>query len=101
MDTDMKACRCPNLMIISYYTGYIIMAVGVLNLISLIISLLLAEWNPALDFAISFSLTDIVGLLMVLIGYPAHKKQDFVGGLVGGSFLHKVGNNRVGGEGFS
>lgn len=75
MDTDMKACRCPNLMIISYYTGYIIMAVGVLNLISLIISLLLAEWNPALDFAISFSLTDIVGLLMVLTGYPAHKKK--------------------------
>ncbi|NLW64613.1 MAG: TrkH family potassium uptake protein, partial [Clostridiales bacterium] len=60
--------RFPSFHIISYYTGYIIFGIAVLMGIPLITSLLMAEWNPALDFVISMSVSVIIGLLMMLLG---------------------------------
>ncbi len=54
--------------IISYYTGYIIIGTAFFMAIPLFTSLLMGEWNPALDFVISMSVALIVGYLMMTLG---------------------------------
>ena len=60
--------RYPSFYIISYYTGYIIIGIAFLMAIPLIVSLVMSEWNPALDFVISMSVSLIVGYLMMTLG---------------------------------
>lgn len=60
--------RYPSFHIISYYTGYVVLGTAVLMCIPLLISLLMREWNPALDFLISMSISVIIGLLMMTLG---------------------------------
>jgi len=57
------------LKIILYYSGCIIVGGGMLMLLPVVTSLMLKEWNPALDFLISFALTVIVGLLFIIFGW--------------------------------
>lgn len=54
--------------IISYYTGYIILAIALLMIIPIVTSLIFKEWNPLLDFIISCAISLIVGLTMRLLG---------------------------------
>ncbi|MDI6816400.1 MAG: potassium transporter TrkG [Actinomycetota bacterium] len=49
--------------IISFYTGKLIMGIGLLMLIPMAISLASQEWSPVLDFLIGASITIIAGLL--------------------------------------
>lgn len=60
--------RFPSIIIVSYYIGYIILGISLLMFIPLLTSLLMREWNPALDFTISMCISIIVGLLMILFG---------------------------------
>lgn len=54
--------------VISYYTGYIVLAIGFLMIIPLITSCAFKEWNPMFDFMISCAISIIVGLSMIRIG---------------------------------
>ncbi len=60
--------------IISYYTGYIILGGGMLMILPLITSLLFGEFNPALDFVISATITSSIGLLLLFLG--KHTKEN-------------------------
>ena len=60
--------RYPSFHIISYYTGYVILGTAVLMGIPLLTSLLMSEWNPALDFLISMSISVIIGYLLMTLG---------------------------------
>ncbi|MDF2484041.1 MAG: trkH1 [Herbinix sp.] len=54
--------------IISYYTGYVILVVALLMLLPIFTSLVTGEWVPMVDFIISFEVSLIVGLSMILAG---------------------------------
>lgn len=53
---------------ISYYIGFVILILGVLQVIPLITSLLYKEWQISIIFLFSASISAIVGLLFMLIG---------------------------------
>ena len=65
------AARFPSLIITSYYIGYIVLGTAFLMLVPLLTSLLLCEWNPALDFLISLCVAVITGIAMILFGQKA------------------------------
>jgi len=58
----------PGVYIVSFYTGYIIVGTAFLMLLPLFISLIMGEWNPALDFVISMSISLITGLSLMNFG---------------------------------
>lgn len=64
----MERIKTPNIRIISYYTGYIVIIVASLMLIPIITSFLFQEWNPLLDFIISCAIAFIIGLALVILG---------------------------------
>ena len=64
--------------IVSYYTGYIIVGGALIMLLPIITSLLFAEWNPALDFVISASITVIIGLLFLFFGRQTRQNKAYV-----------------------
>ncbi|MDP4110288.1 MAG: TrkH family potassium uptake protein [Bacillota bacterium] len=67
----MKNTRVAGAFIISYYTGCIVFGISLLMAVPLTTSLLMREWNPVLDFAISMSFSVIAGLVLILIGRKA------------------------------
>lgn len=73
MKTNQRALT--SLSIVSYYTGYIILGIAVLMLIPLVTSLSLGEWNPVFDFLISFSVSTIAGLCLILLGRHTHEHK--------------------------
>ena len=56
-------------LIISYYTGYIVLGTALLMAIPITTALLLQEWNPFLDFVISMSISVIMGFAMIFFGW--------------------------------
>lgn len=67
-----------SILIISYYTGYIILGIAFLILIPLLTSLLLGEWNPFFDFVISMAISTILGLILILIGKQTRENKTYV-----------------------
>ena len=65
----------PGILIIFYYTGYIVIGIAALMLVPLLVSLCLGEWNPALDFSIGMSLSMLAGIGMILAGRHARGMQ--------------------------
>lgn len=60
---------------VSYYLGYIITVISVLMAVPFLTSLIMSEWNPALDFLISMSVTALVGLGFMILGGPKVKDR--------------------------
>lgn len=58
----------PEILIISYYTGHVVLGTAILMLIPIITSLLLREWNPLLDFIISINIATVLGFILIMIG---------------------------------
>ncbi len=54
--------------IISYYTGYVVLIVALLMLLPIITAIAFREWKPLLDFIISFDISVLTGLLLILAG---------------------------------
>lgn len=54
--------------IISYYTGYIVLIIAALMILPLLTSLCFREWSATIDFAISGSISFIVGMLLIQTG---------------------------------
>ena len=70
-----KFRRVYSIEIISYYTGYIVLAIAGLMIIPLITSLAFKEWNPMLDIMISCAIALIVGLTLILLGIKTKEGQ--------------------------
>jgi trk system potassium uptake protein TrkH len=64
----MNRIRFLDLRIVSYYIGYIILVIGLAMLIPIAFSIVFLEWNVVLDFAISLSISVLVGLSMIGFG---------------------------------
>ncbi len=64
--------------IIFYYTGYIILGGAMLMIIPFLTSLLFTEWNTALDFVISCSITTILGLFFLYLGSMTKQNKSCV-----------------------
>lgn len=67
--------RSPGVYIVSYYTGYIIIGTAFLMAIPLLTSLLMGEWNPVLDFAISMSVSLLVGFGLMTFGRRSNRSN--------------------------
>lgn len=61
--------------VISYYIGLVTVGYSALLLLPIGISFLFQEWNVALDFIISFSITVILGILMIDVGIESKEKN--------------------------
>jgi len=61
--------------IISYNMGFVVLGAAFLMVIPLMTSLVLREWNPVLDFMISFSVTSLTGFFLVIFGRQARLKK--------------------------
>lgn len=66
----MKTLRkhFPSLFLVCHYTGFVVLGISLLMAVPLITSLAMREWNPVFDFAISMSISVIIGLSMMLLG---------------------------------
>ncbi|MEM1485877.1 potassium transporter TrkG [Oscillospiraceae bacterium PP1C4] len=64
-----------NIEIICYYSGIIISGTALLMLIPIFFTIVCSEWNPMIDFIISFCITMLTGLLFILIGRRTQKNN--------------------------
>lgn len=71
----MDKIKAPDIKVISYYTGYIIIIVAALMILPIIIAFLFREWNPMLDFIISGAITLLTGFGMVLLGFSKKESR--------------------------
>jgi trk system potassium uptake protein TrkH len=55
-------------MVISYYSGYIVLGTALLMIIPILTSLVFKEWNPLFDFAITMVISTLIGMSLVLFG---------------------------------
>lgn len=60
--------------IILYYIGYIILGTAALMIVPIITSLGYREWNPLIDFIISFCISVDLGIMLILWGKSALDK---------------------------
>ena len=67
-----------SLLIVSYYTGFIVIGVSALMLIPLLTSLCLGEWNPVFDFIISMSVSTALGLGLIIAGRRTRENKERV-----------------------
>ncbi|RPF47347.1 trk system potassium uptake protein TrkH [Hydrogenoanaerobacterium saccharovorans] len=66
MDYNEKAAS--NIEIISYYSGVIIFGTALLMLIPIFFTIVCLEFAPLIDFIISFCITMLVGILLMIFG---------------------------------
>jgi Trk-type K+ transport systems, membrane components len=59
--------RYPGAFLVSYYTGYVVTCIALLMAVPLVTSLVMGEFNPALDFLISMSVTLLTGTAMMAL----------------------------------
>lgn len=71
-----------DLRVIGYYTGYIVIGVGLIMLIPLVTALGFAEWSTAVDFTVSFFLTIAVGYLLVFVSKSERQRVTWMQGMV-------------------
>ncbi len=57
-----------DVLLVSYYTGYVIIGTAILMTIPLLVSAVMREWETALDFLISLDIALITGFLMIMVG---------------------------------
>lgn len=63
----MKNSRTINdIRLVSYYTGFVIIGTALLMLIPMLTALAMGEWEPMMDFIISFDISLIAGLLLIM-----------------------------------
>ncbi len=65
--------RLSDLKIIAYYSGKIIIGLGLTMLVPFLAAIIFKEWNPAIDFVIGFCVCMIAGLLVT---YSCHCQED-------------------------
>ncbi|KOA18176.1 Trk system potassium uptake protein TrkG [Clostridium homopropionicum DSM 5847] len=71
-----------DLKIVSYYSGYITLGTSSLMVVPLVTSILLSEWNTALDFVISINIAFLTSLLLLILGQKSQKKLEWKHGLI-------------------
>lgn len=64
----VKPVKHPNLGIVLYYTGYIVIGMSLFMLLPALASAVFREWNVVLDFGIALMSSLSIGMSMVLIG---------------------------------
>lgn len=57
--------------LILYYTGYIILGTAGLMILPIITSIFYREWNPLIDFIISFCISLNLGIILLFWGKSA------------------------------
>lgn len=62
-------------LIISYYTGHIVLGTALLMIIPIVTALFLQEWRPFLDFIISMSISLLIGFAMIFFGWHTRSKS--------------------------
>lgn len=67
---------------IGYYTGKIVIGIGLLMIIPIIVSIISGEWNTLLDFIIGLAVSVSVGLILILISMPCENKLTWTQGMV-------------------
>ena len=60
--------------IIFYYIGYVIIGTAGLMILPILTSLFYKEWNPLIDFIISFCISFDLGIILVLWGKSSVKR---------------------------
>ncbi len=67
--------RVNRLIPIGYYVGLIVIGLGALNFFPMIVSLFYREWNILIDFVISFSISILLGSILVIFCSKRAKTQ--------------------------
>ncbi len=70
--------RWTDVLVVFYYTGYIVIGIAFLMLIPMLTSLSLGEWNPFFDFVISLSVSMTLGLVMIIAGRNTRENKVYV-----------------------
>lgn len=74
----MKRSRSMNdVLLVSYYTGFVIVGTALLMVIPFLTSLLMQEWESMLDFVISFDIALVSGLIMIMMGRKSRNRTVF------------------------
>ena len=73
-----KKDKFPDILIISYYTGHVILGIAFLMLIPAVTSLCLSEWNPLMDFIISMNIAFILGFILMFIGWKTRDNMIYM-----------------------
>lgn len=83
--------RLEDYRIIGFYTGSVVVGIGLLMLVPLLTSVVLGEWSVAVDFMVSASLAIAVGYAMRLVSWtPGMKRMAWIHGLVVAAFSWAV-----------
>lgn len=77
--------REESLQTIGYYSGWVVIGVGLLMLLPPIVSVVYGEWNTVVDFATGCALAVIVGYSLVHLCHQAPRKLTWVTGMVSAS----------------
>lgn len=70
--------RFYSIIIISYYTGFVVLGMALLMVIPIFTALVFGEWNPLLDFIITMAISTILGLMLIVIGRETRENKSFV-----------------------
>jgi len=76
---------------ITYYTGLITSLLGVLMIVPLLTSVVLAEWKVAVDFVISISITMSVSAVLMLLGMGGSKDLTWTQGMTAAAISYLIG----------
>lgn len=78
----MKKLNFGSIMTIGFYTGKIIIGIGLLMLIPLVTALVSLEWSVVIDFIIAGSLSTLLGLVLMLLCRKNTKNLTWALGMV-------------------
>ncbi len=70
--------RFYSILIISYYTGFVVLGIALLMVLPILTAVGLQEWNPFWDFIITMAISVILGLLLIIIGKQTRHNKSFV-----------------------
>jgi len=72
--------------VISFFTGKIIIGIGILMVIPLLTAIYFQEWTICVDFLIGVGLTITVGNIMSILGFTSRQRPTWIHGMVIASF---------------
>ncbi|AFA47354.1 TrkH family potassium uptake protein [Acetobacterium woodii] len=70
--------RFYSILIISYYTGYVVLGIALLMILPILTAVGLQEWNPFWDFIITMAISIILGFSLIIIGKETRLNKNFV-----------------------
>ncbi|KNZ43530.1 TrkH family potassium uptake protein [Acetobacterium bakii] len=70
--------RFYSIIIISYYTGFVVLGMSLLMVVPILTAMVFREWNPFLDFIITMAISTILGLVLIVIGRETRENKSFV-----------------------